>query len=200
MRTYSSLLWTVLLPIALSGCGGGVSSVEQMVVNGSVRNFQFEGTWRPADEKRRDDGSVIISRPKGSGDYSVTFLDDAGATSYMKVRFQAAEIDRDDPKAIVETERNLIDLTASPGSLDSEKWGDRRILVAKATDDKLFVWSIDGRKLGECLYKSQVSAVIEHSRELATVRCEPELLLKTLKQHLPEVIGEVQVFTRVVTK
>ena len=189
MRTYSVLLCSVMFVTALSGCGGGVSPVEQMIVDGSVRSFQLEGTWRPADEKRRDDGLLIISRPKGSVDYSVTIIDDVGATSPIKVRFRTAEIDRNDPKAIAEIEHNMVG-----------EWGHRRILVAKATDDRLFVWSVDGRKLGECLYKSQASAVIEHSGNLAIVRCDPELLLEALKQHLPDVIGEVQVFTRVATK
>ena len=80
--------------------------------------------------------------------------------------------------------------------MNGEEFAYRRLAIAATKNDHLYVWAIDGRKIGKHLYNNGVPAVIEHFTFSTTVRCKPEKLLQSLSEQWSDIVGTVQVFKR----
>jgi hypothetical protein len=174
---------------SFAGCNvqTGVSPTETVIANSSERDFGFIGTWIPVpNEDFPHDVATNEMKVARDDGYSVSIDDQFGDTNEkLSVSFRTHEISKDHPHAIVE-----IELTAD------EKIAYRRLAIAAVKGDHLYLWMIDGKKVGEHLYNDGVAAVIEHFTFLSTVRCDPENLLESLSKHSGDIVGSAQVFRR----
>jgi len=68
--------------------------------------------------------------------------------------------------------------------------------ITAVKEDHLYLWPINGRKLGEQLYSDKTAAVIEHFQNHSTVRCDSQALLDTIGKHTEKLIDPFQVMKR----
>jgi len=187
MRKHITLL--LFAACFATGCNvqTGVSPTETVIAESSDRDFGFEGTWLPMPNPDFDGDvdsyEMTIAR---DGDYTAVMQDPTGNDDgELTVGFRTHEMSKDHPHAIVE-----IELT------NDGKIAYRRLAIAAVKDDHLNLWMIDGRKIGEHLYKDEIPAVIEHFTFSSTVRCDSKKLLESLTNHSAEIVGTVQTFKR----
>ena len=192
MRSFSVLAIAAAC-LGLIGCNThtGISPKETVIKKSADRDFHFAGTWLPVGQATKSaanqpDLSTFRLEIEGTDEYMATVRGTVENQEHqVKATFRAVEISQDDPHAIVEVH---ID--------DGLFFKGHYLSVAAVKGDYLYLWSIDGRKLAEHLYNSGHTAVIEHFSYHSTVRCPPEKLLDTIRQHAAEVLGDVQVFQR----
>ncbi len=179
----------------VSGCNmqTGISPVEAVIKNSSDRDFGFEGTWVPLPNtgiphENAESHEMIIKR---DGSYTATLIDgsrkndDDDDGDEFVIEFRTHELSTKHPHAIVEIEL-----------MRNDKIEHRRLAISAVIDDRLHLWTIDGRKAGELMYEEGVCAVIEHFTFSTTVRCDPKKLLEFLAKHCAELSGDEQVFRR----
>ncbi|OYP29939.1 hypothetical protein [Rhodopirellula sp. MGV] len=120
------------------------------------------------------------------GSYTAILVDAARKNSdQLAANFRTHEISKEHPHAIVEIELK-----------NNERIVYRRLAIAAVEDDRLYLWMIDGRKIGEHLFDDGVTAVIEHFTFSTTVRCDSTQLLESLSKHSGDIVGGAQVFRR----
>ena len=181
-----------VLAMLLSGCfvQTGLAPLEAIIDKGSDRDFKFEGTWRPESNPKLphdiDTNSITIERADDRQTYTATLRAPDNADANLSMQFKTAEISSENPHAIAE-----IELRSNEGI------AYRRLAIAAALDDKLFLWMIDGRLVGEHLYNDGTAAVIEHFAFSSTIRCKSDQLLATIRKHSRAVVGSVQIFVHV---
>ena len=179
----------VLILLLAAGCNGldGVAPIESAIENSSERDFELTGTWIPAatsEEPLRD--ATVELTIKRDGDYTVTAVDtEDDDAEVFTAKFRTHELSKDHPHAIIELE--YVDLYGKP---------HRRLAITAVKDDHLYLWPINGRKLGEQLYSDKTTAVIEHFPDHSTVRCDPKALLDTIGKHSEKLIDPFQVMQR----
>ena len=173
----------------LSGCNvqTGLAPVETVIAESSDRDFGFAGTWIPTPSREFDADDVDSYRMtiEHDGVYTATLAGSANSDDDEIVEFRTYEISEDFPHAIIEIELK-----------NGKEIMYRRLAIAAAKDDHLYVWMIDGRKIGEHLFDDGVAAVIEHFTFSTTVRCDSKKLLQSLSDHSSDIVGTVQVFKR----
>jgi hypothetical protein len=178
------------LVLVCAGCNTqtGISPTETVIKKSSDRDFHFAGTWLPVPQRDQpahpdlDAFKMVIERGE---EYTATIRGPVENQEHVvTASFRAVEISKDHPHAIVEV------------TMDGLFFKGRYLAVAAVQDDRLYLWAIDGRKLGEHLYNSGQAAVIEHFAYHSQVRCPPDKLLETIRAQARGVIGEVQVFHR----
>ena len=182
--------WPLVL-LAFAGCNvqTGISPTEAVIKKSSAKDFNFEGAWVPGSgvDVPADVGECQLTIERG--DKNVYFasidrqLDDVKDS--FRFQFRTAELLREQSYAIVEIEPQ-----GGIGLLG------RRLAIARATEKRLHVWMIDGRKVGDLLYEEGYGAVIEHDTFSTVVRCKPEQLVSTVRQHSREIVGCVWSFER----
>ena len=184
----TSIGCTVVL-LFLVGCNvqTGLAPIDTTIVDSSERDFGFVGTWIPTPNPEFDADvdsyQITIER---DGSYTATMNDSSNKDDKkLVVQFRTHEMSEDHPHAIVELELK-----------NGEKIAYRRLAVAATKDDHLYLWMIDGRKIGKHLYDDGVAAVIEHFTFSTTVRCDSKKLLQSLSEHSTDIVGTVQVFKR----
>lgn len=180
----------IVLIVIVSGCSvqTGIAPVETVIPTNSDRDFGFVGTWIPVgtSDFPNDATTSLMEIVRNEDSYIASSVDTLGnSTDALTVDFRTHEISKDHPHAIVEIEMKNEDEIAF-----------RRLAIAAVKDDSLFVWMIDGRKIGELLYDDGVAAVIEHFSFSTTVRCDSEKLLESLSKHSGNIVGTAQVFKR----
>ena len=183
------LISCVVFLLCLSGCNvqTGLAPVENTIVDSSDRDFGFTGTWIPTPNPEiAADLDAYLLTIERDGLYTATLTDSSGESDEaLVVQFRTYEISEDHPHAIVELECK-----------DGEKIAFRRLAFAEAKDDHLYLWMIDGRKIGQHLFDDGIAAVVEHFSFSTTVRCESTELLKSLAKHSSKIVGPAQVFRR----
>lgn len=176
----------IALLTAFAGCAEtGVAPVERVIDAPSANDFGFVGEWKQTGDDVSSHADVVISI---SRENETTYSVSGFGTEYEQftVRFSATEIAPDKPHAIVE-------LTVSdPSGMET-----RRLVYASVRDDRLRVWLVNARALGDLLYARRAPAVIEHDLSSTTVRCDGPLLLDTIRTHPKELLGELRTFRRV---
>lgn len=180
----------IVAVLVIAGCNRqtGVAPTETVISKSADRDFGFVGTWIEAPtpiSPQRLEGRFQLQIARES-DYTAILTDATGkGEGELKVNFRTHEISPEHPHAIVEIElKNNSDITY------------HRLALAAVKDDYLYLWMIDGRKLGEPLFKDGVTAVLEHFTLSTTVRCEPKQLLDSISKHAEEIVGDVQMFRR----
>ena len=182
------LLFVVCL-IGAVGCKTqtGVAPTETVIARSSDRDFGFEGTWvsESFSESVGDDSGTVLTITR-DGDYVVKISDlDEDLAEGLEIVFRTHEIQRGQPHAVVEVELH-----------QKEEVAYHRLAIAAVKDDMLYLWMIDGRKIGALLYENNVPAVIEHFTFSSTVRCDPEKLLAAVVKNSNAVVGDVLAFRR----
>ena len=175
----------------LSGCNvqTGIAPLETVISKSADRDFGFTGTWIPVDNldlgERVDIESYEMKIVRDDF-YTAALADPAKKDGEnLTVEFRTHEMSKDQPHAIIELEykRNKAIVY-------------RRLAIAAVKDDHLFLWMIDGKKIGEQLFNDNIAAVIEHFTFHSTVRCAPKKLLDSLSNSSSEIVGPAQVFKR----
>ena len=167
---------------ALAGCNvpTGVAATESIIPKSVDRDFGFAGSWvllPSAEPNRKDFGETRVTIEKG--DSYLLQASNAKVQAPLNFEFRAAEISAKLPYAIIEIEQRL-----------GESMIHRRLGIAAVEDEKLYVWLLNGKRLGELLYEDGHGAVIEHHSLWTEVRCKPDHLLKTLREHSGQLIGK----------
>ena len=178
------LLCLAGVSMILNGCNvqTGVAPVETVIPKSADRDFGFTGTWIPTPNPKLDvDLDVYEMTIKRDDSYTAT-LTDSSVEDALTVEFRTHEMSKDQPHAIIE--------------LECKALGYQRLAVAAVKDDHLYLWTLDGRKIGEHLFNDGITAVIEHFTFSSTVRCDPEKLLNSIAKHSTEMVGDAQVFER----
>lgn len=187
MRKFSIGCAIVLL--CLVGCNvqTGLAPIDTTIADSSKRDFGLVGTWIPTPNPEFDaDVDSYQMKIERDGSYTATLNDSSNKDDEkLIVQFRTHEISEDLPHAIVELELK-----------NGEKISYRRLAIAATKDDHLYLWMIDGRKIGKHLYDDGVAAVIEHFTFSTTVRCDSDKLLQSLSKHSSDIVGLVQVFKR----
>ena len=165
----------------------GLAPLETTISESSERDFGFVGTWMPAPNSELDANvdsyQLIIER---DGAYTATLTDSPNKNDgNLVVHFRTHEMSKDHPHAIIEIELK-----------DGDRVAYRRLAIAATQDEHLYLWMIDGRKIGKQLYEDGIPAVIEHFNFSTTVRCKPDKLLQSLSESSLDVVGTVQTFKR----
>ena len=182
--------YLVLLFLSLAvGCNGldGVAPIEPAIKQSSERDFGLSGTWIPAvtSEEPLRNATVELTIER-DGDYTATAVDtESGDVEVFTATFRTHELSKDHPHAIIELE--YTDLYGKP---------HRRLAITAVKDDHLYLWPLNGRKLGEQLYSAKTPAVIEHFPSHSTVRCDSKALLDTIGKHSEKLIKPFQVMKR----
>ena len=173
----------------LAGCNvqTGLAPLETTIAESSERDFGFVGTWIPTPNPEFDaDVDSYQMTIERDGGYTATLMEaldnDDGE---LIVQFRTHEMSEDHPQAIIEIELK-----------NGENIAYRRLAIAATKDDHLYLWMIDGRKIGKLLYDDGIPAVLEHFTFSTTVRCKPDKLLQSLSKHSSDIVGAVQIFKR----
>ena len=187
MRKTSIGCFAVLLFLVGCNVQTGLAPIDNTISESSKRDFGFVGTWIPTPNPEFDTDvesyQMTIAR---DGSYTATLNDSSNKLDEkLVVQFRTYEMSEDHPHAIVELELK-----------NGEKIAYRRLAIAAAKDDHLYLWMIDGRKIGNHLFDDGVAAVIEHFTFSTTVRCDSRKLLQSLSEHSSDIVGTVQVFKR----
>lgn len=179
------------LILTLSGCefymSGGASHMESIIEQGSNRDFGLAGSWVSiSDNERTDPAEQIVIKIAGEKDYRVSVTSGADPLSQFQVaEFRVTEVSPESSYAIVEVDWNL------PNSKPVRKLG-----YFEVRKDELYLWAVDGRKLGVHLFNDGVNAVIEHTGSSSVIRCDQGKLLETLKKHSREMVHPPKRFKR----
>ena len=187
MRLFCGLVLTLFV-LVFAGCDvqTGIAPVEVAIKKCSNRDFGFVGTWLPlSNEELAEDVTSFQMVIEREDEYTVVLDGLSEEDDKLKANFRTHEISPDHPHAIVEIEFTLV-----------EGISHRRLVIAAVKDDHLYLWTIDGRKVGEQLYQDGVAAVIEHSMFSTSVRCDSQKLIDSLSKYSSKITGTVQVFKR----
>jgi hypothetical protein len=183
-------LLLIFLVLFNTGCNvqTGIAPIDTIIPKSSDRDFGFSGTWLPAPNPNfphKDDGILQLQIAREL-DYTAIVSDASGRNEgEFTVNFRTHEISPEHPHAIVEIElRNNDEILY------------HRLAIAAVKDDQLFLWMIDGRKIGEPLFNDGVTAVIEHFTFSTSVRCDPKKLLDSISKHAKDILGDLQTFRR----
>ena len=187
MRLQCSILIATVAVVAGCNVQTGISPTETVITDCSDRDFGFVGTWLPVPNSDvPHDVATYHMTIKRDDAYTASLVDASGKIDDEPiVDFRTHQISEEHPHAIVELELKSDDRIAY-----------RRLAIAAVKDDHLYLWMIDGRKIGEHRYNDGIAAVIEHFTFSTTVRCEPKQLLESLSKHSGEIVGIAQVFRR----
>ncbi|MBL8819310.1 MAG: hypothetical protein JNL58_24980 [Planctomyces sp.] len=170
-------------------CGCEQFSVEPMtevITEPSKRDFGFSGQWKEDGKS----GEPLLS-------FEIERMDDETKSRYVikgehdefkthHATFTVAEISAEKNQVIVE-----VLVTDNVGRTY------RRLAYATIQNDELRITSINKVLLGELLYAGSVPAVIEHSMQSSTVRCNPDGLLKVLRENSEKLPGAARRFQRI---
>lgn len=179
------------LILTLTGCEfympGGASNTESLIEQGSNRDFGLAGSWvSSSDSERTAPAEQIVIKINGEKDYRVSVTSAAEPLSQFQVaEFRVTEVSPESSYAIVEVDWIL------PNTKPVRKLG-----YFEVRKDELYIWTVDGRKLGEHLFNDGVNAVIEHTGSSSLIRCDQRKLLETLKKHSREIVHPPKRFKR----
>lgn len=197
LRTFTELkmsrifLTIAALMLTFTGCEyympGGTSHTEEIIEQGSNRDFGLTGSWVSfSDRERTDPANQIVITITGEKDYRVSVASAATPLKQFQVaEFRVTEVSTESSYANVEVDWNL------PNSQPVRKLG-----YFEVRKDELFLWTVDGRKLGEHLFNDGVNAVIEHTGSSSLIRCDQGKLIETLKKHSREIVHPPKHFKR----
>ncbi len=177
--------------LVLTGCEfympGGASHTESLITPGSNRDFGLTGSWvSSSDSERIAPNEQVVIKITGEKDYRVSVASAAEPFEQSQVaKFRVTEVSPESSYAIVEVDWIL------PNTKPVRKLG-----YFEVRKDELYLWTVDGRKLGEHLFNDGVNAVVEHTGSSSLIRCDQGKLLETLKQHSREIVHPPKRFKR----
>jgi hypothetical protein len=177
----------------MAGCNvnTGIAPVEPTIKTCAKRDFGFVGKWQVVRKDRlHDRDPAPVAEIKFDADKDRFFVSQLSGYDDLKrfeVSFRTADLELELPYAIVEIE------VTSP----EEKGTLRRLAVAGIQDDKLALYCLSGKELAELMYQEEVGAVIERSSFSTSVRCKPEGLLRVVRKHSKQLVGEPEYFQRI---
>ena len=180
----------LLILVFFTGCTfeTGISPTESIVNKNSKRDFGFTGTWIAPEENDyakpgRPSFEINI---KGEDKYLITVtVEDGFQSGEITLDARAHEISDKSRCALVEVDlKNGKELVA------------RRLALAEVKGDRLYLWSLDRKKIANILYDNEVPAVIEHNSFSSVVRCKPRKLRKVLAENYDQLKSICEVFQR----
>lgn len=180
----------LVISFLTTGCSmqTGIEPTEQIIQESTDRDFGFSGTWyrelSPAEKEFGTEPYRMEISQNNHYNGNLTLGDDPGRGS-ISFEFRTHEISPDSSFAIVE-----IIWKNKPGA------DFHRLAIAVVENDRLGIWMIDGRKIGDLLYKDGATAVIEHFPYHSTVRCDQKKLLDCISKNLDNIRGDLWVFHR----
>ena len=147
MRNFSIGCAVVLLFLVGCNTQTGLAPIDTTIADSSKRDFGFVGTWIPEPNPEFDtDVESYQMTIERDGSYTATLNDPTNKDDEkLIVEFRIHEMSEDHPHAIVELELK-----------NGEKIAYRRLAIAATKDDRLYIWMIDGRKIGKHLYLSLI--------------------------------------------
>ena len=177
----------------VAGCNvdTGIAPVEPTIKTCAKRDFGFAGKWQVVrKDSLHDRDPAPVAEIKFDADrdrFLVTYLSGYDDFKRFDVSFRTADLELELPYAIVE-----IEFTAP-----EEKGTFRRLAIAGIQDDKLAFYWLSGKELAELMYLEEVGAVIERSNFSTSVRCKPDDLLRVVRKHSKQLVGEPEYFHRI---
>ena len=179
----------LLVPLVMLFCSCErnriASFVEPMISSPLSRDLGIAGVWnypllgdQLGHSANHDPPpvAIVVTGPGSDGIYKI----EAAEWKDTAITMRAANLNREPGYVVMEVAFD------TPATHDSIRW----LAVAKIETDTVYLWWVQSTNLANSLHDEDVSAVIERDSFQTRVLVKPDGLLKTIRLHAKDLVGQ----------